>query len=32
LLIDHMKAALTHIEAHPIQESLTSKEASGFHH
>ncbi|SDX32827.1 glutamate decarboxylase [Thiocapsa roseopersicina] len=32
LLIDHMKAALDHIEAHPIQESLTSKEASGFHH
>lgn len=32
LLIDHMKAALSHIEAHPIQASLTSKEASGFHH
>ena len=32
LLIDHMKAALAHIEAHPIQKSLTSKEASGFHH
>ncbi len=32
LLIDHMKAALRHIEAHPIQASLTSKEASGFHH
>ena len=32
LLIDHMKEALGHIEAHPIQASLTSKEASGFHH
>lgn len=32
LLIDHMKAALDHIEAHPIQASLTGKEASGFHH
>ncbi len=32
LLIEDMKAALGHIEAHPIQEPLTSKEASGFHH
>lgn len=32
LLIDHMKAALEHIEAHPVKESLTSEEASGFHH
>jgi glutamate decarboxylase len=32
LLIDDMKAALAHIEAHPIQESLTSEDASGFHH
>jgi glutamate decarboxylase len=32
LLIDDMTAALSHIEAHPIQESLTSEEASGFHH
>jgi len=32
LLIAHMQEALTHIEAHPIQASLTSKEASGFHH
>jgi glutamate decarboxylase len=32
LLIENMKSALSHIEAHPIQKSLTSKEASGFHH
>jgi len=32
LLIDDMKAALAHIEAHPTRESLTSEEASGFHH
>ena len=32
LLIEDMKSALSHIEAHPIQKSLTSKEASGFHH
>jgi len=32
LLVDNIKAALAHIEAHPIQESLTSDEASGFHH
>ena len=32
LLISNMNAALEHIAAHPIQEPLTSKEASGFHH
>ncbi len=32
LLIEHLKEAMSHIEAHPIQTSLTSKEASGFHH
>ncbi len=32
LLIDDMTAALSHIETHPIQAPLTSKEASGFHH
>ncbi|MBJ3778466.1 glutamate decarboxylase [Acuticoccus mangrovi] len=32
LLIDDMKAALAHIEAHPIAAPLTSEEASGFHH
>ena len=32
LLIANMKEALSHIEAHPIQTSLTSQEASGFHH
>jgi len=32
LLIDHMKDAIAHFEAHPIQESLGKHEASGFHH
>lgn len=32
LLIDNIKAALAHIEAHPIQQSLSEEEASGFHH
>lgn len=32
LLIDHMNDALAHFEAHPIRESLSKHEASGFHH
>ncbi|WP_436640868.1 glutamate decarboxylase [Microbaculum sp. FT89] len=31
-LMDDMKAALAHFEAHPIHTPLTSGEASGFHH
>lgn len=32
LLIDHVKSALAHFQAHPVQKSLTKYEASGFHH
>lgn len=32
LLMDHMKSALAHFQAHPVQKSLTKHEASGFHH
>jgi glutamate decarboxylase len=31
-LIKDMKAALLHFEKHPVSKSLTSVEASGFHH
>jgi glutamate decarboxylase len=32
LLLDDMRACLDYFEKHPIQTSLTSEEASGFHH
>ena len=32
LLIGDMKRAIEHFKAHPMQESLTHKEATGFHH
>ncbi len=32
LLLDDMKAALVYLAKHPLQKSLTSEEASGFHH
>jgi glutamate decarboxylase len=32
LLIDDMKSAMAYFEKHPQQVSLTSEEASGFHH
>ncbi|WP_108659098.1 glutamate decarboxylase [Acuticoccus kandeliae] len=32
LLVDDMKAAIAHFEAHPIQAPMTKEEASGFHH
>lgn len=32
LLVDDMKAALTHLQAHPAQVSLGAAEASGFNH
>ena len=32
LLMRDMQAAIEHFKAHPVQKSLTSQEASGFHH
>ena len=32
LLLKDMKAALAYLAKHPLQKSLTSEEASGFHH
>ena len=32
LLINDMKRALEHFRSHPIQEGLSAKEATGFHH
>ena len=32
LLVDHINAALEHFKDHPIQESMSKHEASGFHH
>jgi glutamate decarboxylase len=32
LLIEDFKQALDHFKKHPVQSSLTSEEASGFHH
>ncbi|MEJ8570912.1 glutamate decarboxylase [Microbaculum marinum] len=32
MLLDHMKAALTYFQTHPVQNPLTKHEASGFHH
>ena len=32
LLLDDMKAALVYLAKHPLQKSLTSDDASGFHH
>ncbi len=32
LLVGDMKAALEHFEKHPVSKSLSSSEASGFHH
>ncbi|WP_121067496.1 glutamate decarboxylase [Chachezhania antarctica] len=32
LLIDDMKSALEHVEAHPRKTSLSEDDASGFHH
>ncbi len=32
LLMDDMKAALEHLEAHPRKVALSSEDASGFHH
>jgi len=32
LLLNDMKQALVYLDKHPLQKSLTSEEASGFHH
>ncbi|MEM6690516.1 MAG: glutamate decarboxylase [Planctomycetota bacterium] len=32
LLLSDMKRAIEHFNAHPIEKSLTEKEAAGFHH